>query len=307
MTAPLVIIGRPDDAQVEALIAAAERRSRPVRVLRFSDHRSSDWVWDSDGLSVDGFRLDEASGIFVRSIPILLPQHHDERVAAADQDEWLERAEKRQRLHGFYKSVQLALADRGVPVVNPLWGFAYHRSKPAADLALAHRGIPVPRGVATSDPAAIRALMDEVGAVVYKPVAGGGRCRVLDPDTLERDHHLLRRTAVYAQELIPGRNLRVYTLDDRVIAAFDIESDDVDFRGEEKRISTVRLDPAIERTAIEAARVLELPFAGSDIKLTPEGEHIVLDVNPSPMFAGLDRRIDWAISDSLVEKLTEAR
>ncbi len=194
-----------------------------------------------------------------------------------------------------------------MPILNSLWGYRHHRSKPGADAALAAAGLPVPRGVATSDPATVDALLDEVGEVVYKPVAGGGRCRVLDPSMLRTGRSRLEVAPVYFQELVPGRNLRVYAIDDRVVAAFDIEADDVDFRGAETAIEVIELDDEVEALTIEAARVLGLRFSGSDIKETPDGRHVVLDVNPSPMFAGIDRRVGGAIAGSIVDTLAARR
>lgn len=307
MTNPIILVGPADDPQVQALQTAASQRGVSTAVLHLSAHHPSEWQWAANGIAVGDLRVSEALGVFVRSVPILLPEHKAPWLTESDEVEWLEQAAARQRMHGFYKSLQLSLEERGVPVVNPLWGFAYHRSKPGADLALALAGVPVPRGVATTEPARVNDLMAEVGAVVYKPVAGGGRCRVLRQGDLEAKAHRLARTPCYFQELIPGRNLRVYTMADRILAAFDIEADDVDFRGRETKISRIALSPEVEETAIRAAEVLGLPFSGSDIKLCPDGRHVVLDVNPSPMFAGLDGTVDGAIGRGIVDHLIGSR
>ena len=240
-------------------------------------------------------------------MPTPPPEHHSEHVAPDDEATWLERAERRRRQLGFFKSVQLALDERGVPILNSLWGYRHHRSKPGADAALAAAGLPVPRGVATSDPTSVEDLLDEVGDVVYKPVAGGGRCRVLDPAMLRSARSRLDAAPVYFQELVPGRNLRIYAIDDRIVAAFDIEADDVDFRGAETSIEVIELDDEVAALAIRAAEVLGLRFSGSDIKETPDGRHVVLDVNPSPMFAGIDPRVDGAIAGSIVDTLVAGR
>lgn len=307
MSGPLLVLGPHDDAQVVAVRRAAAERDVPVQVVRLSETRPDRWQWTPDRIETsEGDRLDEVRGIYVRSMPTPLPEHTAEHVHPDDEAVWLERAERRRRRLGFFKSAQLALDERGVPILNPVWGYRHHRSKPGADAELAAAGIPVPRGVATSDPAEVEALLDELGDLVYKPVAGGGRCRVLDPTTL-RHGRRLDVAPVYFQEHVPGRNLRVYTLDDRITAAFDIEADDVDFRGRETAISVIELDDDVAHLAISAAKVLGLRFSGSDIKATPDGRHVVLDVNPSPMFAGIDHRVDGAIAGSIVDVLAAPR
>lgn len=308
MSAPILVLGPPDDAQVLAVERAAAARKVPLRALRLSTTHPGRWRWTPDRIETsDGDRLDDVRGIYVRSMPTPTPEHRTEHVAEDDEAAWLDQAERRRRRLGFFKSVQLALDERGVPILNSLWGYRHHRSKPGADAALAAAGIPVPRGVATSDPATVDALLDEVGEVVYKPVAGGGRCRVLDPSVLRSARSRLDVAPVYFQELVPGRNLRIYAVDDRIVAAFDIKADDVDFRGAETSIEVIELDDDVARLAIEAAKVLGLRFSGSDIKATPDGRHVVLDVNPSPMFAGIDHRVDGAIAGSIVDTLLARR
>lgn len=308
MTGPILVLGPPDDAQVLAVERAAAARGVPIEVLRLSTTRTDRWRWGTDRIETsDGDRLDHVRGIYVRSMPTPAPDHPTEHVHPDDEAAWLRRAERRRRQLGFFKSVQVALDERGVPILNSLWAYRHHRSKPGADAALAAAGLPVPRGVATSDPATVEELIDEVGEVVYKPVAGGGRCRVLDPVSLRTARSRLEMAPVYFQELVPGRNLRIYSIDDRIVAAFDIEADDVDFRGAETAIEVIELDDEVAAMAIEAARVLGLRFSGSDIKETPAGRHVVLDVNPSPMFAGIDHRVDGAIAGSIVDTLAVRR
>lgn len=305
MSGPIVIIGPHDDRQVRAVTDAAQRAGVACEVAHFRSDAVREWRWTADAIATpDALALTDASGIYVRSVPIALPRHRHERVAPDEEAAWSAEAARRQRIHGFFKSVQLAVEERSVPMLNPVWGYQYHRSKPGAELALAAAGVPVPRGVATSDVAEVRALIERVGPVAYKPVAGGGRCRILDPGLLDGpESDRLLAAPCYFQEVVPGRNLRIYTLEDRLLAAFDIASDDIDFRGRETSVDVVDVAPEVLATATRAAKTLGLPFAGSDIKLCPDGRHVVLDVNPSPMFAGLDPRVDHAIADGMVAHL----
>jgi glutathione synthase/RimK-type ligase-like ATP-grasp enzyme len=304
VTTGVVIIGPPDDAQVCALAAAVRSHGGVARTYRMSTADAGEWEWASNRIvTPDGLCLTKARGIYLRSIPIQLPVHSEDWVRRTDESEWIRGAARFQRIHGFLKSVHLALSERGCEVINPLWGYAFHRSKPAADLTLASAGIRVPRGIATSSPAMVKEFMEQVGRVVYKPVAGGGRCRELDPARLADHKVALAAAPCYFQELIPGENLRIYTLGDVVLAAFIIESDDIDYRERETGVRLVTASPEAAATAIRAAGELGLTFAGSDIKLLPDGSHVVLDVNPSPMFAGLDALADGRIADRLALRL----
>ena len=307
MTSNVVVIGPPDDDQVVALVAALKARGETVHVHHMGVTDVGAWSWSPDGIvTPDGLCLTDARSVFVRSIPIQPPVFDDEWIRPADEAGWLRGAAGFQRVHGFLKSVHLALTERGIPVVNPLEGFAFHRSKPATDLTLAEAGIPVPRGVATSDPALVRDLMDEVGPVVYKPVAGGGHCRELDPARLDVESAALAMAPCYFQELVPGENLRIYILGGRLLAAFIIDSEEIDFRDREGDIRVVSPPSEVVADVVTAAQALGLVFTGADVKLPPDGGHVVLDVNPSPMFARLDELVDGAITSGLAEHLIEA-
>ncbi|MEM9033260.1 MAG: hypothetical protein AAGD18_01610 [Actinomycetota bacterium] len=304
MTTPITVLGPPDDHQVRALRAAAARADVELRAVHLTATDPQRWRWGADIVTSEGDVLTDTSGVFVRSMPTPTPHHDTDLIAPNRRAEWLRQAERRRAVLGFHKSAQLTLSERGTPVINELWGYRHHRSKPGADAELAAGGVPVPRGIATDDVGELRSFVDSVAAAVVKPVAGGGRCRVLEPAMLEGAlARRLDQAPVYAQELVPGRNLRIYTLDDDVLATFDIEADDIDFRGAETSITEIDLPGDIADTALRCARLLGLRFTGSDIKWLPDGSHVVLDVNPSPMFAGLDRRIDGRIAAALVERL----
>jgi glutathione synthase/RimK-type ligase-like ATP-grasp enzyme len=305
VTERVAIVGPPDDPQVRAVGAALEQIGVEFDVVHMHLDDVSRWRWTPDDIMTPaGVRLSDAAGVYVRSMPVRVPGDGSEWVRPASEQRLLDDVGRNQRRHGFLKSVHLALSERGVDVVNPLWGYAYHRSKPAADLALAAAGLAVPRGIATSDAAMVAAFMDEVGPVVYKPVAGGGRCRVLDPDDLTRRASALNSAPSYFQELVAGSNLRVYTIGDEVVAVFDIESDQIDYRGFETGVSVVTPWPELCDVSIRAARALGLTFAGTDVKCRGRTDLTVLDVNPSPMFAALDARVDGTIASSIARRLT---
>ena len=65
----------------------------------------------------------------------------------------------------------------------------------------------------------------------------------------------------------------------------------------------VTLAAHVTATAVRAAAALGMLFAGADIKLLPDGRHVVLDVNPSPMFARLDHLVGEAIAAGLARRL----
>ena len=70
--------------------------------------------------------------------------------------------------------------------------------------------------------------------MVYKPLAGGGRCRRLtDADLSAERLSRLAAAPVLFQAEVPGTNIRVYVVGGAVVAAYQIVSDELDYRGAE--------------------------------------------------------------------------
>jgi glutathione synthase/RimK-type ligase-like ATP-grasp enzyme len=112
---------------------------------------------------------------------------------------------------------------------------------------------------------------------------------------------------VIFQEEAPGTNLRVYVVGGEPVAAYEIESDELDYRGHEKGLR--RISPIPPRAALESTRAAQacgMPFTGLDIRFVSDQDFQVLECNPSPMFEGIER---WTherpITDALAEYLVQ--
>jgi glutathione synthase/RimK-type ligase-like ATP-grasp enzyme len=165
----------------------------------------------------------------------------------------------------------------------------------------------VPPTLVTSDPAAARAFHAEYGEVIYKSASGiRSIVRRLGPDQLAR-LDLLRDGPAQFQAFIPGRNVRVHTVGERVFAT-RIESEAVDYRyahldGLTARLEPVALPPTLEAACLGLAQAFDLLFAGIDLKETPEGEFFCFEVNPCPGFLYYERHTGQPISMALAELL----
>jgi glutathione synthase/RimK-type ligase-like ATP-grasp enzyme len=177
--------------------------------------------------------------------------------------------------------------------------------KPLQLAEFADADLPIPATCSTNDPDAVRAFLDRVGDAVYKPVSGGGHARAIDADSLDDDRlQRLSNSPVQFQERLDGDNLRLYVVDGDVVAAGRIVSDELDYRMGEHEVE--RVDPRAEivETAVDAADVLDLPFAGVDI--IDEGDRFaLLEVNPSPMFATFDELAGTDVAGPLADLLLQ--
>ena len=171
------IIGPAADAQVLCVASALRRRGAAPVVLDLGRFPSTLRLSLRDGVpGADGVDLSTVGSWYIRSLPLPLPFRvapaADTRVQVRD---YAAGRERRSFLAGFVA----ALAAAGAALVNPPDRMAQHFRKPEQLDALRVAGVPVPATLATNDPQAVVEFAREVGAVVYKPLAGGGRCRRL--------------------------------------------------------------------------------------------------------------------------------
>lgn len=209
---------------------------------------------------------------------------------------------------GLLMSAVKYLRDGGVRVINPPEVLGIHGLKPWQLSRLADAGVPVPETLSTNDPADVRAFADRVDDVIYKPISGGGHAHSLEGDDLGEERlSRLANSPVQFQERVDGDDVRVFVVDGEVVAAGRIVSDALDYRSERhdvERIPLADLDPAIERAAIEAADRLGLAFTGIDV-VDARDRFVVLEANPSPMFATFDELAGTTVASELASFLAE--
>jgi glutathione synthase/RimK-type ligase-like ATP-grasp enzyme len=307
MATKVGILGRVADPHVAAVARLAAEEGGDVAVIDTSLPQFSRWSWrdgqlhDHDG---DAVRLD---GVYVRSVAAPVPRHTSPEVTGQEMGRWLRRAEQRRATQVHARAVHAGLEAAGTFMVNSIEATWLHRSKPAADLRLRAAGIATPRCLVSDDPAAVRRFVANVGETVRKPVAGGGACVAVDPDALS-DGELagLAMAPVLFQERIRGDDLRVYLVDGEVVAAAHIHTTAIDYRGHEDDVVGFTPDDELTELCRRAAATLGLVFTGIDVKRKSDGELVVLDVNPSPMFLGVERRTSQPITRRLAARLVAA-
>jgi glutathione synthase/RimK-type ligase-like ATP-grasp enzyme len=307
--APIVLIGAEDDDHVAALRGALRERGAVAVVLdslRFPNVPRIALGAALDDVRVDGVRLGRPGAIYLRSL-YLSPLAHLVDVAREMEDNW------RTTLVVFREKGELLLGlvrrweALDVPIYNPLHASDSTR-KPYQISRLAAAGLPVPETLWTNDPAAVRAFA-EGRRVAYKPVSGGAATKELGKADLEEARLArLAHCPVTFQELLPGEDLRIYVLDQRVVAAFRIEVEEgaLDYRQNERSLENVPVSPELSDIALRATREIGLRFTGMDLKRAADGSWRILEVNPSPMFLGFDQRagtdILGALADALVAR-----
>lgn len=181
----------------------------------------------------------------------------------------------------------LLTAEPGRRIVNPVAAMQQNLFKPYQLDRLRRAGIRIPRTLITNVPAHALDFVASVGEAVYKPVSGGALAREWTPADAA---HLpvLRKVPLIFQERVRGTALRIHTLDGEVVDAVRVDSEHLDYRAADFRVTRVRLEASARQTCVAAARAVGMPFAAIDAFAGPDGTLTVLELNPTPYFLAYD-------------------
>ncbi|MEJ7810620.1 MAG: hypothetical protein WKG32_09460, partial [Gemmatimonadaceae bacterium] len=195
------------------------------------------------------------------------------------------------------------------PAWNDVAAKKTHQLRAAAEV-----GLRVPETLVTNDPGDARAFAERVGAgrTIYKSFLATEEywreTRLLRPEELALLDHLAVAPVIF-QEFVPAAvDLRITIVGDRIFPAA-IHSQEtgypVDFRME---LETVRIEPATLPASVEEAlhrlmARLGISYGAVDMRRTPAGEHVFLEVNPAGEWLFVERRTEQPITRALAELL----
>jgi glutathione synthase/RimK-type ligase-like ATP-grasp enzyme len=210
---------------------------------------------------------------------------------------------------GLHAENDLALesvfADLPCPVINRFAGAISNESKAYQALLIRRSRLLIPTTLITNDISAARQFYDEfAGRVIHKSLSGRSiGTRLLNKDLLSRLFSN-SRLPLQLQEFIPGANIRVHVVGDRLIAT-RIWSDAVDYRFAIRENSSVRMEPLclpppIAEDCVRLSEECGILFAGIDLKETPSGNFYCFEINPSPGFSFFEQITHQPISLALI-------
>lgn len=189
--------------------------------------------------------------------------------------------------------------------------------KPLQLRIAAESGLKVPRTLITNDPDAAKCFADDVDRLVYKtfhPVRGsvnGKTAAVYASSVDPRDlpHSDITTTAHLFQEMVPkAHEVRLTVVGERFFAVeihADSERGRLDWRSDYESHSYRTCDtPAEVMSGVK--RMLDrlgLPYGAFDFVVTPEGEWVFLEVNPSGQYGFIEVATGLPITAAIADYL----
>ncbi|WP_406002751.1 MvdC/MvdD family ATP grasp protein [Streptomyces sp. NBC_00829] len=230
-----------------------------------------------------------------------------DRALGTSRDQGFAVSETSQALHGLFHSLNCAW-------VNPpaLDGIAHH--KPYQWEVARRTGLTLPRTLVTNHPEKARRFIREtgVGRTVFKAfIASADAWRetrlVRAEDLAVLDS--VRYAPVIFQEFVPGTDLRVTIVGERVFAA-EIDASEtsypVDMRMavNEARVRPVVLPSELTGRLLRLMRSLSLVYGAVDLRRRPSGEYVFLEVNPAGQWLFVEERTQLPITAEVAALLT---
>ena len=199
----------------------------------------------------------------------------------------------------------------GAAAINPLGSERAASQKTFQLTTACALGVPVPRSLITNSPEAVRQFYDVLeGEVVFK-VQTPPHLQMLETRELRREHldylSLLNHAPVMFQERITGTDIRVTIVDDDVFAvaikprhpgaALDWRLDTA------PDYEPYDLPVAARTQLIALLRQLGLRYGAIDLRVTPEGRHVLLEVNTGGQYLFVEIQAGLPISRALAAAL----
>lgn len=193
-------------------------------------------------------------------------------------------------------------------VVNRSQPMGSNSSKAYQMQLIRNQGFLIPETLITNDPEIVHDFHRRHGHVIYKSISSVRSIVQLlkDEDYARLDK--IRWCPTQFQEFVEGINVRVHVVDDQLFAT-QINSEATDYRyaqqqGSELALSAVELDNELAEKCLRLARSLNLPFAGIDLKVTPDNQVYCFEVNPSPGFSFYQENTGQPIAMAVAQYLT---
>lgn len=205
----------------------------------------------------------------------------------------------------------------GVPCVNDHGPIARARNKLGALQVLVQNGLPVPDTLLSRYPRKLDRLLKLVGGtpVILKLLRGTQGTGVILSESRQSVEAVLETIWSLGEDIMiqryveecRGEDLRILVLGGRVVTAMKRIAAPGEFRANIHRGAlgaAVELPKEIGQVAVDAAKALGLGLAGVDILLSKAGP-VVIEVNASPGFQGLEAATGVNVARAIVERAVE--
>jgi glutathione synthase/RimK-type ligase-like ATP-grasp enzyme len=174
-------------------------------------------------------------------------------------------------------------------------------------------GLRLPRTLVTNRPEEARAFIERVGVgkAVFKAfvasIEAWRETRLVEAADVERLEQV-RYAPVIFQEYVEGVDLRITAVGDRLFPC-EIDARNTSYPMDmrmvvgESVVSPVELPPGLHDALLALQRRLGLRYGAIDMRRTPDGEYVFLEVNPAGQWLFVERLTGMPIGQAVADLL----
>ena len=302
----ILLCGVPDESPMYLLQGRLDELHEPYILFDQRDFTGCDIEFEISGGIPRGwmqvkhrrFALDGITAVYARLHSFDHFMKDQQEVGNLERHQWY-------ALHGCLVAW---METTSTPVVNRPSAMGSNASKPYQSQFIRDSGFTIPETLITNDPDLLRGFFERHHNVVYKSISSTRSIvRKLGQADLGRLEMALW-CPVQLQSQVQGVNVRIHVIEDTVLAS-EVLTKAIDYRyahqeGYEAHVRAVEVTETLADKCKQLARSLELPFAGIDLVITPQGDPVCLEVNPSPAFSYYELKSGQPISMALAKYLT---
>ncbi|HGY12165.1 MAG TPA: RimK family alpha-L-glutamate ligase [Desulfobacterales bacterium] len=205
----------------------------------------------------------------------------------------------------------------GLSLVNGLQGVTIARNQFVTLQKLVSSNLLVPSTLFITKPDSFLQAVKHLGGfpVVIKQVDGMGGDGVIKVNHKSEaiaflDQHLKNKKGLLVQEFIPPRertDIRVLVIGEKIAGAMALVPDGQDFRTnihQKGHARSVDLKKSLAKLALKAARACHLEIAGIDFIVEKGCAPLIIEVNYSPGFKGLETATGQDIAKQVLDYVT---
>lgn len=310
----ILIVSYPGEEHTALVVEHLARAGRPMVQIDLADfpaRRAIAAGWQ-DGrppvfeVEADGRRVDLAAArvVWWRRVnnftidPAIASQEHRAFV----------HSETSQAVHGVLDSLSC-------PWVNPRAADAAAHHKPYQWTVAQQLGLRLPRTLITSDAGAARRFIESLRPrqAVFKAFLASIRewreTRLVQQEDLDR-LDLLRLAPVIFQEYVPGVDLRITMVGERIFAAeIDVRHTSYEFDMRmvvgQGQMRAVTLPEELQTRLRRLQQRLGLRYGAIDMRRDEQGEYLFLEVNPAGQWLFVEQRTGLPIAQAMADYLGE--
>jgi hypothetical protein len=306
----IMLCGIRSEAPMQLLAEHLEEMAAPFVVFHQRDFESCNLRFTIEGGNVKGTFTANGKDWPLQDFQAIYPRMMDYRSLPELNGE-TGNSTRSSHCRDLHRSLVQWIDISAARVINSTDAMASNGSKPYQAQLIRAAGFKIPDTLITNEPDLVQEFKKLHGRIIYKSISGTRSIvQTLEDTDLDRLESI-RWCPTQFQQFVPGTNLRVHVVGDEVYATA-ILSDVTDYRyarqqtGEAAELAEAKLSSEWESRCIALSKLLDLPFCGIDLKITPDHEVFCFEVNPSPAFSYYELNTGQPISAALARLLTAA-